>query len=202
MKVLVLGPARPQLVHYVRAFGDDVRVTQEKISPESRILHGVDWLVSYGYRHIIKPDLLRAFVRRAINLHISYLPYNRGADPNLWSFLEDTPKGVTIHYIAAGVDTGDILAQRQVSFGNNETLRSTYEKLCQVVLALFVETWPDIRTGRRESRPQPAGGTSHRSKEKKAVEHLLSAGWDTPVVDLIGKRPAARREAAICQHRI
>jgi len=54
-----------------------------------------DFIISYGYRHIITPDIIDAMsdkVRgdRIINLHISYLPYNRGSDPNLWSWLNDT----------------------------------------------------------------------------------------------------------------
>ena len=52
---------------------------------------------------------------RAINLHISYLPWNRGADPNLWSAV-GMPKGVTIHYINDGFDTGDILFQKAILF--------------------------------------------------------------------------------------
>ena len=43
---------------------------------------------------------------------MSYLPWNRGADPNFWSILEDTPKGVTIHIMDESIDTGDILYQK------------------------------------------------------------------------------------------
>ena len=37
--------------------------------------------------------------RPIVNLHISYLPFNRGSHPNYWSFVENTPKGVSIHEI-------------------------------------------------------------------------------------------------------
>ncbi|MCL0081308.1 hypothetical protein M1N64_03665 [Peptococcaceae bacterium] len=47
------------------------------------------------------------FQGRAINLHISFLPWNRGADPNFWSFIENAPVGVSIHYLDEGIDTGD-----------------------------------------------------------------------------------------------
>ena len=38
-------------------------------------------------------------------MHISYLPFNRGAHPNYWSFKDNSPKGVTIHFIDNGIDT-------------------------------------------------------------------------------------------------
>ena len=46
-----------------------------------------DFIVSYGYRHILSKNILDLLPNKIINLHISYLPYNRGADPNFWSFM-------------------------------------------------------------------------------------------------------------------
>ena len=51
-------------------------------------------------------------VKTLINLHISYLPYNRGSYPNYWSFKENTPNGVSIHHIDDGIDTGPVLVQK------------------------------------------------------------------------------------------
>ena len=63
-------------------------------------------------------------------MHISLLPWNRGYHPNIWSFLEDTPKGVTIHYINEGIDTGDIIVQKEIVIDEDkETLKSSYEIL-------------------------------------------------------------------------
>ena len=50
-------------------------------------------LVSFGYRFILPGDLLARFPDRAVNLHIAYLPWNRGAHPNVWSAYEGTPAG-------------------------------------------------------------------------------------------------------------
>ena len=46
---------------------------------------------------------------------MSYLPYIE-AHPNFWSFMDKTPKGVTIHEISNGIDAGDITFQRQYEF--------------------------------------------------------------------------------------
>ncbi len=187
MNILLLGPHSPDLIDYMESLGDTVVRTEKKISGKSAILKGVDFIISYGYRYIIKDDVLTRFKDRIVNLHISLLPWNRGADPNLWSWLEDTPKGVTIHRIDAGIDTGLILAQAKVEFTEDETLRTSYDKLSDKIEQLFIEVWPEIRIGKRDGFNQTGAGTSHRMAEREAFDHLLHSGWDTPVRDIKGK---------------
>ena len=149
----------------------------------------IDVAVSYRFRHIIKKSLIDYLNGKIFNLHISLLPWNRGADPNLWSFLENTPKGVSIHYVDEGLDTGDIIAQRGVSFDvGSETLASTYEILSSELLELFKIQWPLIMQGECSRKKQAPGGTYHGLKDKQAYVHLLAdKGWDTPVEYLLGK---------------
>ena len=192
MKILLLGPERPRILSYLESLGDEVIRYEVKLNADSPVLEGVDFIVSYGYRHIIGEDVLRKFARRAINLHISYLPWNRGADPNLWSWLEDTPRGVSIHYIDVGLDTGRILAQRKVAFSEDATLRTSYDKLTAEMQDLFKEVWPNIREHTQESFTQADGGSFHKMRDKKEVKHLLHSGWDTPVRDILGKALPAR----------
>lgn len=79
------------------------------------------------------------------NLHISLLPYNREASPNFFSFIENTPKGVTIHQIDEVLDTGPILAQKELFFDESkETFASSYEKLILEIQMLFKENWSSI----------------------------------------------------------
>ena len=73
-----------------------------------------DLIFSFGFRQIIKAEKLKIVGCPIINLHISYLPYNRGAHPSFWSFYEDTPSGVSIHLIDNGIDTGPILYQKLI----------------------------------------------------------------------------------------
>ena len=54
---------------------------------------------------------------------MSYLPYNRGAHPNFWSFVNNTVKGVTIHEIDQGIDTGKIILQKSIKFDLKKNLR-------------------------------------------------------------------------------
>ncbi|MDX1387852.1 MAG: formyltransferase family protein [Acidobacteriota bacterium] len=175
------------MLRYLESLGDEVVPHEGPIRGGSGILDSIDFIVSYGYLHILKTDVLERFPKKIINLHISLLPWNRGKDPNLWSFLENTPKGVSIHYIDHGIDTGDLLAQREVAFDERETLRTSYDKLSAAIEDLFREVWPEIRAGSRASEPQGGAGSHHRAKDKKTVEHLLTEGWDTPVSKLIGR---------------
>ena len=115
-KILFLGPSDSPVFVWLQKNGENVFSTVDKITVEYVLENGFNFLISYGYRFILRKEILDLFPNRAINMHISYLPYNRGADPNFWSFIEGTPKGVTIHYLDEGVDTGDIIVQKEVSF--------------------------------------------------------------------------------------
>lgn len=187
MTILYLGPVRSAFEQMLRSHGDTVIRRDDRLAADDPAVATADLMVSYGYRYLLKPEILSQFGDRAVNLHISLLPWNRGADPNLWSFLEDTPRGVTIHRIDASLDTGDIIAQREVMMQSDDTLRTSYDKLTAAIEHLFTEVWPSLRTNTIRSRPQPTGGSYHRSKDKEPYLHLLHSGWDTPVNDLIGK---------------
>lgn len=179
------SPIRP----IIENSGCDCIERSEPVNVELLRKCTIDVAVSYRFRHIIEKSLIDYLNGKIINLHISLLPWNRGADPNLWSFLENTPKGVSIHYVDEGLDTGDIIAQRGVRFDvGSETLASTYEILNSEILELFKIQWPLIMRGECSRKKQAPGGTYHRLKDKQAYVHLLAdKGWDTPVNYLLGK---------------
>ena len=194
-RVLFLGqPDSPVLAHLrqfdsvdVRAIGAAEPLTSELVEEwEPR------WAVSHGYRRILRRDVLDLVPDGFINLHISLLPYNRGADPVLWSVLEDTPAGVTIHHIDEGVDTGDVIAQRPVALLEGDTFATMHARCTAEINDLFREVWPSIEAGSADRRPQPPGGTSHRVRDRARVEHLLTQGWDTPCAPLRGRYRVAR----------
>lgn len=177
MKILYLGyPENP--VHLFLKTKGTVFQTQEKIDFD---IDQFDWVISYGYSHIIKQDIINQTKNPIINLHISYLPFNRGADPNFWSWLENTPKGVTIHQIDQGIDTGDIFIQKEVNFKENETLSSSYEVLKKEIENLFIESFDNIIQGIIFPKKQNGEGTFHLKKDLNKYTHLFTQGWNTPV---------------------
>jgi methionyl-tRNA formyltransferase len=189
MNVLVLGKAQSPLTPIISDSDCMVIEYDGLVNRDFLEKNNINFAVSYGYRHIIKKPVIDFLNGRIINLHISYLPWNGGADPNLWSFLEDTPKGVTIHYVDDGLDTGDIISQTEIFFDEQyDTLRTTYEKLSQQMVKLFNDSWPDILKGKLKRKKQPAIGSYHRLKDKEKFNYLLAKqGWNTPVKELIGK---------------
>lgn len=143
------------------------------------------YIVSFNYRHIIPKDILDEMGGRVINLHTSYLPYNRGSSPNFFSFMDNTPKGVTIHKIDEGLDTGAILCQKEFFFDEEkETFATTYEVLLKEIKKLFIDSWEDIKSGKIISREQVGEGTCHRMKELEAIRSQHPFSWNDVIADV------------------
>jgi methionyl-tRNA formyltransferase len=182
MKVLLLSPYPERIIQAIREEGDEAIIRTDAVDERYCADRGIDFIVSYGFRHILRRPLIGT--RPAVNLHISYLPWNRGADPNLWSWIDGAPKGVTVHWIDEGLDTGPIIAQELVSIGLDETLATSYHLLQAAVERLFADNWPAIRAGKAPRLPQRGEGSSHFARERAGVAHLLTDGWETRVRNL------------------
>ncbi len=90
-------------------------------------------VITFNYRQILNKNILKKLKRPAINLHVSYLPFNRGCHPNFWSFVENSPKGVTIHEIDKGIDTGSIIYQKKISFNINKKKHDDFFKTNKIL---------------------------------------------------------------------
>lgn len=139
-------------------------------------------VISYNYKHIVPATVINFMKGNIINLHISYLPWNRGAYPNLWSILDDTPKGVTIHQMEKGLDTGAILYQKELFFDlTKETLASSHRKLNEEIVRLFQEHWREIWEKTYLVRPQQGEGSYHALKDMRALlfkRNIDSLDWN------------------------
>jgi methionyl-tRNA formyltransferase len=145
------------------------------------LINKYNLILSYGYRRIIKKNIIKQLKRPIINLHISYLPFNRGADPNFWSFKNKTPKGVTIHEIDDGIDTGNILFRKKINFliKKNTSLKDTYLILRNEMEKLFKKNFNEIISGKYKKIKQI-------SKKKLNLKKNLpkKLNWDTPIKKL------------------
>lgn len=129
--------------------------------------------VSVLFGYILRPVFLDLFPKGAFNLHPAYLPYNRGAYPNVWSIVDETPAGVTFHRIDEDVDTGDILSQRRVEVRPADTGRSLYRRLEQAGLELFRSTWPRLMAGEIEGVSQDEeAGTKHYVRDVDDIDEI------------------------------
>lgn len=191
MKILFLGYEKNPVIDFLKRMGDEVVQTTEGISLEEISRIGPEAILSYGYRHIIKPGVIEyasgLVVSGIVNLHIAHLPWNRGADPNFWSWLEHTPKGYSIHYIDAGIDSGNLLVQREAEFSENETLATSYAKLRQGIENLFMENWEGIKRGLVIAREQEGKGTMHYVKDLDKYRFLFPDAESPKFSEVLGK---------------
>ncbi|MBL0059840.1 MAG: hypothetical protein IPP35_12245 [Elusimicrobia bacterium] len=128
--------------------------------------------VSFGY--LLRKEILDLFPRGCVNLHPGFLPFNRGSYPNVWTLVEGTPAGVTLHYMDEGVDTGDIISQRPVAKEPWDTGGSLYHRLEAESLRLFQESWGPLKDVHKPSRaPQEKGkGTLHRMSDVEMIDEI------------------------------
>ncbi len=127
--------------------------------------------VMYGY--LLKRNFLEIIPHGCLNLHPGYLPYNRGAHPNVWSIIDKTPAGVTLHYIDEGIDTGDLVQQKAVSVCPSDTGESLYHKLEAAALELLQEAWPAVERGEVARTAQPRDqGTFHKQADLTRIDEI------------------------------
>jgi methionyl-tRNA formyltransferase len=127
--------------------------------------------VMFGY--LLKKEFLDLLPRGCLNLHPGFLPYNRGAHPNVWSIVEKTPAGVTLHYVDEGIDTGDIVRQKAVPVSFSDTGESLYHKLETSALELVKETWPAIESGEiRRVAQDTEQGTFHKQADLTRIDEI------------------------------
>jgi len=176
MKILFLtnNEISLPLYNWLKNKGEDVILHKGEIDHLYIEQNNIDFIISYNYKTIIKPELIKLLPHKIINLHISYLPYNKGTNPNIWSFIEGTPCGVTIHEIDSGIDTGNILVQKEIKYDfKTETLVSSYQKSNEKIQFLFVENWDDIKNNKIKPQKQMGNGTFHLYKDLEPYKDLI-----------------------------
>lgn len=114
-----------------------------------------DLIVVAAYGKILPVDILNLPALGCINVHSSLLPRYRGAAPINWVILSgEDETGVTIQYMAEGVDTGDILAQAKTPIDLNENAAHLYDRLALIGADLLLETVKRLELGTANAIPQ------------------------------------------------
>ena len=125
-----------------------------------------DVVVAAGFSHIVPPEILAVPEEGCLNVHPGVLPETRGFNPNVWSIVDDLPAGATVHYMDEGVDTGDVIATREVETSFADSGKDVYQRVERACVELFRAVWPDVETGSVESVAQADGeGNYHRKQE-------------------------------------
>src|ERR1700693_4460715 len=113
-----------------------------------------DAIIVVGYGRIIPQWMIDLPRLGNLNLHASLLPKYRGAAPIQWAIANgESVPGVTAMRIDAGLDTGDILMQREIAIGLEDTAETLGPKLASISAGLLLETLRGPEDG--EVRPTP-----------------------------------------------
>ena len=187
-KILFLGypPKKTKIIDKLKE-NKNYQIFNTKNKIKLKNLENINLIISFGYKYIISEDILKK-KKNIINLHVSYLPYNRGAHPNFWSFAENTPSGVTIHKIDKGIDTGNIIYQKLLDFELNKnkkklTFNETYSTLISEIENLFIINSKNLLNNEYNEFKQIGSGTYHNSNELPAI--LKS--WNQNIFNTVNK---------------
>ena len=114
-----------------------------------------DAIIVVGYGRIIPQWMLDLPPLGNINLHASLLPKYRGAAPIQWAIANgETITGVTTMRIDAGLDTGDILLQKELPISPDDTAETLSPRLAAIGADLIVETLRGLQSGAIHPRTQ------------------------------------------------
>jgi len=142
-----------------------------KVRPHG-VTRPVDLLISVHWDRLFSKAELQAPRIGALNLHNSYLPWNRGSHACTWAIVDRTPGGATMHWMDEGIDTGDILYQEPLSIMDDETADQLYKRTVGIEVKVFRVGMELLLAGNYRRTPQPKGGTIH---YKRDFQRLIRA---------------------------
>jgi methionyl-tRNA formyltransferase len=133
---------------------------------------GADIGFSALFGVILKPPVLELFPRGVVNVHPGYLPFNRGRNAQIWSIIDGSPVGATLHYMDDGVDTGPMVERLQVTVEPWDTGESLRVKLEQVCVEVTRAGWAAVRSGKPTMAQDASEGTLHRVRDVDAIAEI------------------------------
>lgn len=175
-KILILGYSKTESKLY------------EKLETEGHLISGdstlegvdpstYDLIISFGLREIMPQRFLENSSGPVVNLHMSLLPMNRGAHPLFWSLLNGESVGVTIHEVDSGLDTGPIIAQREIQVDLKGNFQDAHALAKRSLEELLLENLDSLLSGDYPKVHQAGPSSIHRKSELPGEFR----GWDTQI---------------------
>ena len=132
-----------------------------------------DLIVTCAYGQILPVEILDHPKIASINVHASLLPKLRGGAPIHHAIIDGYDKtGVTIMYMAKGMDDGDIITQEEISIDDNDTVGSLHDKLSVMGAKLLEKTLPSIIDGTNSRVKQDDALVTFAPTIKREDEHI------------------------------
>lgn len=140
--------------------GEDFSALLEEINP--------DLIAVVAYGKILPKNVLDFPKFGCINVHVSLLPKYRGAAPMQRAIINgESETGVTIMYMAEGVDTGDIITTEAFAIGPEDDFEAIHDRSAEVGAKLLVKTITDLANGTATRTPQDDALATHAAKIEK-----------------------------------
>lgn len=144
-----------------------------------------DLIVTAAYGQILPKSLLSVPRYGCINVHGSLLPKYRGGAPIQHAVMNgETVTGVTIMYMAAGLDTGDMISRVEVPITDEDTAGTLFDKLSVAGAELLRTTLPDLLAGRIDAVPQNEAEATYAPNISRENEKI---DWSRPSLALFNQ---------------
>ena len=132
-----------------------------------------DMIITCAYGQIIPKILLDCPKYGCVNVHASLLPYLRGGAPINHAIIDGYDKtGITIMYMAEGMDDGDIITQEEYIINDDETYGHLSNELSIIGSKLLMETLPSIINNTASSIKQDDSKVTFAKIIKRELEHI------------------------------
>lgn len=130
--------------------------------------HNPDCIVVAAYGQILPKSVLNLPKYGCINVHASLLPRYRGAAPIQHCIIDGEEKtGVTIMYMAEGLDTGDMIISEEVIIDERMTASILHDRLTEISRPLLIKALEQLENGTAQRTPQTDGNTCYASMISK-----------------------------------
>ena len=187
---IVVAEIRPHQHEFLEAFSEKCgvplliqpRVGSEHYTDFVRSLKRInpDLILIHSYSMIVREEVLS--LCDVVNIHGALLPQYRGANPIQWAILNNEHEtGVTMHYVDAGIDTGDIIAQYKVPMFLEDTWVTIYNRIFSAADHLIATEVPKLLSGTNKRIPQDERIAKHWSR-RTPEDGLIN--WDESVLHI------------------
>ena len=111
-------------------------------------------LVVLGGTRILKPHIIEIPRLATLNAHPGLLPWLRGSASVGWALYKDLPQGATVHFIDAGIDTGDIIFREQLPVYRSDTYETLNGRVAHLAADLMARALEAFAAGEVPRQPQ------------------------------------------------
>ncbi|OXM15849.1 methionyl-tRNA formyltransferase [Paenibacillus herberti] len=171
-KELAPTPVKAAALEYGLPVLQPERLRRPEAVEELKLL-GPELIVTAAYGQILPRDVLEMPKLGCINVHGSLLPKYRGGAPIQRSIMNgESGTGVTIMYMAEGLDTGDMISRVEVPITDADDSGTMFQKLSEAGARLLAETLPELLEGRAPRVPQEESEATYAPNLKREDEQL------------------------------